>query len=147
MAYNQLNTVLAQLRRLVHQSGSGIDDAVLLERFVRSRDETAFEALVWRHGPMVLALARRLLGSSHDAEEVFQATFLSLVRKANTIHKREALGGWLYKVGYRTALRARARSIKVPVPAGLLEQMPAAPSVAMEPEWRSLLDGAILQLS
>lgn len=69
MAYGQLSGVLAHLRRIVHPPGAGVDDAVLLERFVRERDEAAFEVLVWRHGPIVLSLARRLLRSSHDAEK------------------------------------------------------------------------------
>src|ERR1700731_1179434 len=146
MAYGQLNVVLAHLRRLVHQPSAGVDDGVLLERFVRQRDEAAFEVLVWRHGPMVLSLARRLLRSPHDAEDVLQATFLTLVRKANSIGKRESIASWLYKVGYRVALRARARSGKGPVAAGSLEHVPAGPANATDGELRPLLDRAILRL-
>jgi RNA polymerase sigma factor (sigma-70 family) len=146
MAYGQLNVVLAHLRRLVHQPGAGVDDGVLLERFVRQRDEAAFEVLVWRHGPMVLSLAHRLLRSPHDAEDVLQATFLTLVRKANSIGKRESIASWLYKVGYRVALRARARSGKVPVPGGSLEHVPAGPAKATDGELGPLLDRAILRL-
>jgi RNA polymerase sigma factor (sigma-70 family) len=146
MAYGQLNVVLAHLRRLVHQPGAGVDDGVLLERFVRQRDEAAFEVLVWRHGPMVLSLARRLLRSPHDAEDVLQATFLTLVRKANSISKRESTASWLYKVAYRIALRARVRAVRLPVPAGFLEHIPAPVAEAVDPELRSLLDKAILRL-
>jgi RNA polymerase sigma factor (sigma-70 family) len=103
------------LRRLLrHLGGSGdpagpggLSDAQLLERFVHSRDEAAFEVLVWRHGGMVHALCRRLLGNEPDVEDAFQATFLTLVRRAGSISKRHALASWLYKVAYRVALAAR----------------------------------------
>src|SRR5207247_2524100 len=68
----------------------------------------AFEALVQRHGPMVLGVCRRLLPNPHDAEDAFQATFLVFVKKAATIARRELLGNWLYGVAYQTARAARA---------------------------------------
>jgi len=83
-------------------------DAQLLECFVTRRDEVAFEALVRRHGPMVLGLCRRVLRNPEDAEDAFQATFLVLVRKGASIRQGELLGNWLYGVAYRTALEARA---------------------------------------
>jgi RNA polymerase sigma factor (sigma-70 family) len=83
-------------------------DGQLLEGFVARRDEAAFEALVRRHGPMVLGVCRRLLNHAQDAEDAFQATFLVLVRKANSLRQPELLGNWLYGVAYRTALEARA---------------------------------------
>ena len=68
----------------------------------------AFEALVVRHGPMVLSVSRRTLRDPNDAEDVFQATFLILVRKARTIRGRDALGGWLCQVAHRVAIQANA---------------------------------------
>jgi hypothetical protein len=53
-----------------------------LERFIAEREEPAFRALVQQHGPMVLAVCRRILQGSHDAEDAFQATFLVLARIA-----------------------------------------------------------------
>jgi len=104
----QLASILQHLRRVVVQrTDGGLSDAQLLERFVRQRDEAAFEVLVWRHGPMVLGVACRVVGNLHDAEDVLQATFLALVRQARLISRRESLGAWLYQVAYRTALRAR----------------------------------------
>jgi hypothetical protein len=72
--------------------GAGLTDAELLGRFVAARDEAAFEALVYRHGPMVLGLCRRVLGDAHHAEDAFQATFLILARKASTVVKRASVG-------------------------------------------------------
>src|SRR4051794_789141 len=97
---------------------------------------------------MVLALAQRLLHNTHDAEDVLQATFLTLARKAGTIGKRDSLASWLYKVAYRIAVRARARAAKDARSGGALEDLPAAEG-ADEPEWRELrplLDEAIRRL-
>ena len=93
MAGGQLNTVVRHLLRAVGpEAAGGLSDAQLLERFVGTRDEAAFEVLVWRHGPMVLALCRRLLRNTHDAEDALQATFLVLVRKAASIVPRQMVG-------------------------------------------------------
>lgn len=108
MSNAQLNSFLRHLRRVLRPAAAeGVSDAQLLQRFVQQRDQQAFELLVWRHGLMVLNVCRRVLHHEHDAEDVFQATFLTLARKANTIGKRESLGSWLYKVAYRIALRAK----------------------------------------
>src|SRR5262245_14908145 len=100
---------LERLRRafLLSETG-GLTDGELLGRFVAARDEAAFEALVHRHGPMVLGLCRRLLKNSHDAEDAFQATFLLLARKATSVIKRESVGCWLFGVAQRTACEERA---------------------------------------
>ena len=63
---------------------SGLSEWQLLERYLEKRDEVAFEALVSRHGPMVLGVCRRMLGDSADVDDAFQATFLVLVRRART---------------------------------------------------------------
>lgn len=108
MATHPLQDFLRRLRRARSvREGGHLTDAQLLDRFAVQRDEAAFEVLVWRHGPLVLNLARRLLCQAADAEDVFQATFLTLARKASAIRRRTALGSWLYKVAYRLALRLR----------------------------------------
>jgi RNA polymerase sigma factor (sigma-70 family) len=87
---------------------SGVSDAELLERFTGQGDAAAFELLVWRYQRMVLGICRRVLQDVHDAEDAFQATFLILARKAGSVGRREAIGGWLYQVATRAALAARA---------------------------------------
>jgi RNA polymerase sigma factor (sigma-70 family) len=89
-------------------NNTGPSDGQLLERYLARRDETAFAAIVRRHGPMVLSVCRRVLKNAHDAEDVFQATFLVLVTKAASVRPRELVGHWLYGVAYRTALKAKA---------------------------------------
>jgi len=103
MSKKSLDTVMQYLRRVALTAS----DAHLLENFARHQDEAAFERLVFIHGPMVLGLCRRLLRHEQDAEDAFQATFLTLARTAGTISNRESLGSWLYKVAYRIACRTR----------------------------------------
>jgi len=87
-------------------------DRQLLDRFVRARDEAAFAAIVQRHGPMVLAVCRRVLTNPEDADDAFQATFLVLVHKADALLDPDLLAGWLYGVAYRTAQNARAEAAR-----------------------------------
>jgi len=86
---------------------AGVSDAQLLDFFVTQQDDAAFEALVKRHGAMVLSVCRRILKDPHDAQDAFQATFLVLVRKAATLAKRELVGNWLYGVAFRAALKMK----------------------------------------
>ena len=102
-----------QLERL-WSSGTltGLSDAQLLSRYVeaRGRDaigEAAFRELVERHAAMVLGVCRQILRRRHDVDDAFQATFLVLVRKADSIHVGHSIGPWLSSVAYRTAHRAR----------------------------------------
>ncbi len=87
-------------------------DVELLERFVTCQEEAAFAALIQRHGPMVLGVCRHLLFNAHDVEDAFQATFLVLVSKAASIRRRTLLAGWLYRVAYRVAMRARIHAAR-----------------------------------
>jgi RNA polymerase sigma factor (sigma-70 family) len=113
MAPTRLPHLLRQLHQLLDgRRADGPADAELLRRFAEGRDEAAFEVLVWRHGPMVHHLCRRLLRRAADADDAFQATFLILVRKARSIARGASLAGWLYRVAYRVALEARAREAR-----------------------------------
>jgi RNA polymerase sigma factor (sigma-70 family) len=108
-----MKAVIRHLRRAaLLDRGGGLTDGQLLESFLTRREEAAFEALLRRHGPMVLGVCRRVLGNPHDAEDAFQATFLVLIRKAASLRSRELVGNWLYGVAYRTAMKARAMSAK-----------------------------------
>jgi RNA polymerase sigma factor (sigma-70 family) len=105
----QAGLVLQHVRRhcgTAHPAGP--PDAQLLERFVRQHDEAAFSALLQRHGPMVLNVCRAVLRHEQDAEDAFQATFLVLARKADTIARPEAVAGWLHEVAHRAAVKAQA---------------------------------------
>src|SRR6516225_6418176 len=108
MAVAQSGAFSKDLRTLYAEGSIGtLTDGQLLERFVACRDEVVFEALVERHGTMVLQICRGMLGNSHDAEDVFQATFLVLVRRAGSIRKRDSVASWLFGVAGRIAARAR----------------------------------------
>src|SRR5262245_1884580 len=99
--------ILRHLGRVAaSQRASDLTDGELLEAFAIRREGACFEALVRRHGPMVLGVCRRILRNPHDAEDAFQAVFLVLVRRADAV-PRAAVANWLYGVAYRTALEAR----------------------------------------
>ena len=106
-----MGTALRQIGRLFGLgTAGGLTEGQLLRRFVERRDEVAFEALVARHGPMVLGVCRRLLADPHDADDAFQATFLVLVKKAGSIREPDLMGNWLYGVAHKVAAPARARA-------------------------------------
>ena len=94
-------------RLLAGESVVAQSERQLLDRFVTDRDELAFEAIVARHGPMVVGVCRSILDQSTDIDDAFQATFLVLVRKAKSIRDRDQLSPWLHGVARRVALRAR----------------------------------------
>ena len=112
MGDSRAGQVLGHLHHWLGSAATPLDDGRLLERFVHQRDEDAFAGLVSRHGPLVFGLCRRLLGNLQDAEDVFQATFLVLARKAATIRKPESLSCWLHGVAYRLALKAKDEANK-----------------------------------
>jgi RNA polymerase sigma factor (sigma-70 family) len=109
MSSAHVRAVLRHIRTVAaaHEDREAPDEE-LLERYVARRDEDAFAALLRRHGPMVLAVCRSVLHDLHAAEDAFQAAFLLLARKAGSIRRREAVSGWLYRVAYHLAVRAKA---------------------------------------
>src|SRR5215470_1016444 len=108
MATAQLSILLRQIHKLAAGPGAcSQPDHQLLDAFTARRDQSAFAAIVGRHGSMVLRVCRRVLGHEQDAEDAFQATFLVLARHTAAIRKREALADWLHGVAYRTAMKAK----------------------------------------
>src|SRR5262249_41206389 len=110
---NAAALVLQHVHHLVNiPTDRRLSDAALLRQFVRTRDETAFAELVSRHGPLVLGVCRRTLCNTHDAEDVFQATFLVLARKAVSIQQQQSIAAWLHGVAVRLSRKARADAIR-----------------------------------
>jgi hypothetical protein len=110
MAGGQVKKVLQYIHAVAAAPEAGdAADGALLDLFLARRDESAFEALVRRHGPMVLAVCLRVLKGAQDAEDAFQATFLVLARRAGSIGKRGSLASWLpdHGVALRTSRRRR----------------------------------------
>lgn len=113
MPVRQFDGLLSYLRRLVFVQtaiGGQLTDCQLIERYVTDRDELAFSSLVRRHGSLVFGVGRRILQNDHDAEDVFQATFVMLARKAPVEHWQDSVAGWLYRVAFRLATRLRVRT-------------------------------------
>src|SRR5260370_18441301 len=128
-----LRNASAVIRRLRELAADEVADHQLLERFTVHHDDDAFAALVRRYGRLVCSVCRAVLHNEHDIEDVFQATFLVLARKAGSIRKRDALASWLYGVAYRLARKARSQAVRRcrpvrvrprPPPAGPLEDPP-----------------------
>jgi RNA polymerase sigma factor (sigma-70 family) len=142
------------LARFLHHfaaTGVALSDALLLGRFVDNRDEDAFTTLVRRHGPMVLAVCRRVLGEGdwQAAEDAFQATFLVLAHKSAALRQPQSLGPWLHGVAHRTALKARSNAIRRRIcEQRACQQRPEAcfPSDPMWCDLRPVLDDAIARL-
>jgi RNA polymerase sigma factor (sigma-70 family) len=144
-----LESLIRHLQRVAGPPGDGLSqDTQLLERWVRHRDEVAFELLLRRHGPMVLAACRRLLGDAHAAEDAFQATWLIFLRHADHVRQRQALAAWLHRVACRVALRARttaARRQSRERP-GVEALAAATPRDTAEGDLRAILDQEIDRL-
>lgn len=124
-----------------------LSDAELLRRFTANQDGVAFEALVWRHGAMVLGVCNRVLGHAADAEDAFQSTFLLLVRAGWTVRSGGSLAGWLYRVARRVSTRLARRQVRRSV----WERRAARPEAIRHDEgewadWRAYLDREVERL-
>src|SRR5438552_12442460 len=116
MATKSLDKVMQHLRMVAAVSAyRNLSDRELLERFTQRRDDAAFTVMIERYGPMLLGVCRRALGNLHDAEDVCQAAFLILARKAGSIRTGTKLPNWLHGVACRTAAsfkRDQARRLR-----------------------------------
>ena len=130
------------------EPGEPASDADLLARYTASRDEAAFELLVWRHAVLVAGVCRRILRDEHLVEDAFQAAFLILARKAGSIRGTN-LAGWLFRVARRVAIRARRDSqLRAKRESSFVEEPGREPhSAALErAELSAILDEEIARL-
>jgi len=79
------------------------DDSVLLQQYAENHSDTAFATLVSRHVNLVYSVAVRCVGDPHQAEEVAQAVFILLARKAGQLRDDKALSSWLFRTTRLTA--------------------------------------------
>jgi RNA polymerase sigma factor (sigma-70 family) len=136
------NSLARTVRRLVVDEATNVE---LLRRFIAAGDEAAFALLVRRHGPMVFGVCRRTLRHQQDAEDAFQATFLILARKADTV-RPDGLSRWLYGVAVRVASKARTRQARRQLASVDLDQVSTRPEPAPN-DWLQLLDAALARMS
>jgi RNA polymerase sigma factor (sigma-70 family) len=130
-------------RRFV--ADAAVADADLLDRYARAADPAAFELLVWRHGAMVWAACRRVLGAdAAAAEDASQAAFAALARHAGRVRNAAAVGPWLHRVAIRAALDLLAAGRgRCELPATLPDPRPGPERVAVEREERAAIDAAV----
>lgn len=88
------------------------DDRSLLARYVDSRDESAFAAIVKRHGGLVLGVCRRTVQNDDLAEDAFQAAFLVLARNPRAAQKAPSVAAWLFGIARRVGLAARRSELR-----------------------------------
>ncbi|MFO0799463.1 MAG: sigma-70 family RNA polymerase sigma factor [Gemmataceae bacterium] len=122
-------------------------DAELLGRFVAGRDAAAFAELVRRHGPAVLAVCRRVTRHAHDAEDAFQAAFLVLARRADSVRPGDPLGAWLYGVAVRVARRAAERPWRRRETTGDVPDVPARAAEPFDPDAARAVADEVARLS
>lgn len=82
------------------------NDRELLNEYAAEGSEEAFRQLVERHAGMVRATSRRMVRSDATADEVTQAVFLLMARKAKELRSETVLAGWLYRTARFVSLQA-----------------------------------------
>lgn len=149
MADGHFGAILHRFRYLFEQERTAdTSDGQLLRAFASDHDQSAFAALMQRHGPLVLGLCRRILQDDHEAEDVYQAAFLVLARKARSLTQYGSLANWLYTVTYRLALRARSQQARRHARERQVDAMPEMAG-SHEPGWselRPILDAELQRL-
>src|SRR5215217_1864644 len=122
-------SVLLQKARAAEAEFIHRSDRDLLARYAEAGDQAAFAALVSRHGGMVLGVCERVLHTHTDAEDVCQAVFLVLARKAGSIRWQGSVANWLYTAARNLARNARlsaSRRARREVAAAVPETVAAA---------------------
>jgi len=85
---------------------AAVSSEELLDRYRDSEDQQAFDALVHRFERELYNYLYRYLGSSHLAEEVFQATFLHVHQKRHLYQSGRPVRPWLYSIATHLAIDA-----------------------------------------
>ena len=142
-------SVLQYARTLADaDAGRESSDRELLDQYIHTRAKAPLTLLVHRHAALVAGVCRRMLEHSHDVEDAVQATFLVLMRQADTIRKRESAASWLHGVARRICSRLRSQSANRRTREREFVAMSdrnAAPEVSWD-EFLALLDEAIGEL-
>ncbi|WP_157605561.1 RNA polymerase sigma factor [Schlesneria paludicola] len=124
-----------------------MDDQTLLKRYTTNRDASAFEELSNRHAGFVKSVCQRVLGNSHDAEEVAQECFLELARHADEIHS--SVVGWLHRAAMSRSLnhlRSRVRRKVRERQAGAETASMTSGSDLTTRELKIVIDGALTEM-
>jgi RNA polymerase sigma factor (sigma-70 family) len=150
MATATLGGFLERLRKAMAAGTlTSLLDRELVERFLASHEEASFQALLQRHGPMVLRVCRRAVSNEQDIEDAFQATFLVLARDARAIRRKESLASWLHGVAYgiaRNAQKASSRRRKYESQAAAATSSVTLTDEISWKELRSVLDEELVNL-
>lgn len=86
-----------------------------LFRKARTGDFAAFEALAERFQPRVYGLALRMLGNRHDAEDVTQQTFLSMIEHLDQFREESSVAAWVFRIAANHALKLIRKRKGMPV--------------------------------
>ena len=119
-----------------------LDDIALLREYVEHDSGEAFAALVARHVDKVYSVALRHTGNPHAAEEIAQAVFVILARKARSLSKSVILSGWLYhaaRLASLTFIRSEVRRARREQEA-YMQSLSNEPEAAVWPEIEPLLE-------
>ena len=111
-----------------------MDDFELLQAYLNQGSDDAFAELIRRHRDLVYSAALRQTGEPVDAEEVTQAVFMVLVKKAASITGKTVLAAWLLRTTHYVAANARRREQR-----RLLTEQVAMTRLLVKAMWDALM--------